>query len=80
MKNNAATTKTKPFLLPTNAEWFFRDLTDEQAGKLIKDLFAYHNRGVRRKYKVSNKVGIYLTQIIADTEEMLIYYKDKGLL
>ena len=53
-------------------------LTDEQAGKLIKDLLAYHNRGVRRKYKVSNKIGVYFTQILWDIEEMKHYYAEKG--
>ena len=66
------------FMLPSTAEWFFRDLTNEEAGRLIKDLLAYHNRGVRRKYKVSNKVGVYFTQILWDVEEMKRYYAEKG--
>ena len=55
------------FVLPHTAEWFFRDLTDEQAG-------------VKKKYSVKNKVGAYFTLIRSDTEDMLAFYRDKGLL
>lgn len=70
----------KLFFLPYTAEWFFRDLTNEEAGKLIKDLLAYHNRGVKKKYATSNKIGLYFHQIVWDTEDQLNYYKSKGLL
>lgn len=68
---------TTPFiLLPCSAEFCFRHLTDEQAGKLIKDLFAYFRRGVQKKYAVSNIVGYYFRSIVYDTDEMMQYYED----
>ena len=84
MKNEkqteVVTVSSDVFVLPHTAEWFFRDLTDDQAGKLIKDLLAYHNRGVKRKYSVKNKVGAYFTLIRSGTEDMLDFYRDKGQL
>lgn len=37
--------KSKAFLLYTDDEDFFKDLDDDEAGKLIKALFRYFNRG-----------------------------------
>lgn len=71
-KNNA------PFmLLPVTAEYCFRRLSDEQAGRLIKDLFAYYRRGVQKKYAPTNEIGYLFRSIVFDSEEMMKYYHDK---
>lgn len=57
------------FTLPVNAEFCFTDLTDEQAGRLIKDLLKFHRTGLVPKYGTQNKVGYYFKSILFDLKE-----------
>lgn len=67
-------TNPTPLIIPVNGEYYFRNLTDEQAGKLIKDLFAFHNRGIKRKYAVTNQVGHAFVLITSDMDDNDIYW------
>lgn len=59
--------------LPLNAEYYFADLTNEQAGQLIKDLLKFNRTGHVRNYGKSNKVGHYFKSIIFDLQDTADY-------